>query len=252
MRLKLWVKIALFILITGAISVIVFQMGRKIGMELARENMQKYDWAHTSMQSRFTRTETQTIPFLDEIYEMVGALGSTLPNSTRVATKIDPRYAYCNYCGEVASWDSSMINLGHNWKIKCKACSNLFPSNDFGGFYKLGLVNGIFDYETALNKHHELFGDKSVQKPSVDVYDLDSRNKQWDEICAQWYAYYGYGNPEGYLYNELYADVRESNTDPVTAVMLFGRISPITCFMRLWTRQRPETFVPILALCSPL
>ena len=40
MRLKLWVKIALFILITGTISVIVFQMGRKIGMEIARENMQ--------------------------------------------------------------------------------------------------------------------------------------------------------------------------------------------------------------------
>ena len=41
MRLKLWVKIVLFILITGTISVIVFQMGRKIGMELARENMQQ-------------------------------------------------------------------------------------------------------------------------------------------------------------------------------------------------------------------
>ena len=40
MRLKLWVKIALFVLITGTISVIVFQMGRKIGMEMARENMQ--------------------------------------------------------------------------------------------------------------------------------------------------------------------------------------------------------------------
>ena len=40
MRLKLWVKIALFILITGTLSVIVFQMGRKIGMEIARENMQ--------------------------------------------------------------------------------------------------------------------------------------------------------------------------------------------------------------------
>ena len=43
MRLKLWVKIALFILITGAISVVVFQMGRRIGMELARENMQKLE-----------------------------------------------------------------------------------------------------------------------------------------------------------------------------------------------------------------
>ena len=41
MRLKLWVKIVLFILITGTISVIVFQMGKKIGMEIARENMQK-------------------------------------------------------------------------------------------------------------------------------------------------------------------------------------------------------------------
>ena len=41
MRLKLWVKIALFILITGTLSVIVFQMGRNIGMEIARENMQK-------------------------------------------------------------------------------------------------------------------------------------------------------------------------------------------------------------------
>ena len=39
MRLKLWVKIALFVLITGTISVIVFQMGKKIGMELARENI---------------------------------------------------------------------------------------------------------------------------------------------------------------------------------------------------------------------
>ena len=38
MRLKLWVKIVLFILITGIISMLVFQMGRRIGMEIAVKN----------------------------------------------------------------------------------------------------------------------------------------------------------------------------------------------------------------------
>ncbi|MBQ6845795.1 MAG: S-layer homology domain-containing protein, partial [Oscillospiraceae bacterium] len=30
----------------------------------------------------------------------------------------------------------------------------------------------------------------------------------------EWYIFYGYGNPKGYLYNELYPEIRESNLDP--------------------------------------
>ena len=43
MRLKLWVKIALFILLVGAVSIFAYRLGRKIGREIARENLQKIE-----------------------------------------------------------------------------------------------------------------------------------------------------------------------------------------------------------------
>ena len=66
MRLKLWVKIALFILITGTLSVIVFQMGRNIGMEIARENMQKLALENELLAEN--EVEEEVVPVEEEPY----------------------------------------------------------------------------------------------------------------------------------------------------------------------------------------
>ncbi|MBR5598177.1 MAG: hypothetical protein IKW30_12360 [Lachnospiraceae bacterium] len=47
MRLKLWVKIVLFILITGTISILVFQMGKRFGMEITLNNGQEETFKET-------------------------------------------------------------------------------------------------------------------------------------------------------------------------------------------------------------
>lgn len=57
MRLKLWVKIVLFILIIGSVSVIVFQMGRKIGMEIAGTNIQGIEMENDLLASNENEAE---------------------------------------------------------------------------------------------------------------------------------------------------------------------------------------------------
>ena len=60
----------------------------------------------------------------------------------------------CPNCGKESltkgrwSWEIDYKNAP--WKVKCPNCGNIYPSNDFEGFYKSGLdEHGMFSYDRA-------------------------------------------------------------------------------------------------------
>ncbi len=166
-----------------------------------RENVKKYDWAESTANS-YVKQANKYVDKIDQLWDLIVSEG--LPRSSTVGGLSDPQATYCRYCNtnlqkEVGSnpWMHSPLTL--TWKIQCPKCKRLFPSNDFGSFYKLGLNEyGEFDRMRALEAHRELYGDKSVTEPGV-------------EHSAQWKAYYGYGNPKGFLYNELYQGIGDKD-----------------------------------------
>ncbi len=173
----------------------------------ALNNIAKYDWAK--------KTQKNAIKNADSVLERIDILrsqifGEGLPRGRQLGCKGDEYYIYCRYCharidGDY-SWSCSFAV--NPWKVQCTACKNYFPSNDFESFLNLGLdeTGLFFDVDRARQAHHEMLfhGDGSectCEKPKT-------------ANTPEWYIFYGYGNPEGYLYNELYKEIRESNTDP--------------------------------------
>ncbi|MBQ2743719.1 MAG: hypothetical protein IJF32_13085, partial [Oscillospiraceae bacterium] len=174
--------------------------------EKALENVKKYDWAKSLQKSAIARAD-KWVENLDKLYELMP--GEGVPRSYTIstynapvnATETTPAMQYnCPWCGvdirtTTGSYSWGVDPLTRPWKIQCTSCKRLFPSNDFGSFYELGLnkANGTFSRETALARHRELFGDLSIEESG-------------EFGSEQWKAYYGYGNKEGYLYNELYTE----------------------------------------------
>ncbi|MBQ2742410.1 MAG: hypothetical protein IJF32_06360, partial [Oscillospiraceae bacterium] len=180
----------------------------------AQKNMQELDWAKKDLKT--------TVGYADkylETYEYLydHMVGEGLPRSQRVGEEADPEmYRRCRYCGVdtttlygsggAGAYDVDIYN--NKWKIKCPDCRRNFPSNDFGSFFELGKDEyGCFDVNVARQKHHEkLFhadGSACECKAPTEAY------------TPEWYIFYGYGNPNGFLYNESYSEVRESNMDPL-------------------------------------
>ncbi|MBQ2742788.1 MAG: Ig-like domain-containing protein, partial [Oscillospiraceae bacterium] len=174
--------------------------------ENALDNIKKYDWAK-SLQKQAVAKADKWVANLDILYELMP--GEGVPRSFAIATLDAPSLAtedtpamlyHCPYDGtdirnNYGSYAWGVDPLTRPWKIQCPDCKRLFPSNDFGSFYELGLnkANGVFSRETALARHRELFGDLTIEEPGT----LGSE---------QWKAYYGYGNKNGYLYNSMYSD----------------------------------------------
>ena len=169
----------------------------------ARENVQKYDWAKSSSNS-YVKTADKYVDKVDALWDLIVPEGLT--RSSTVGGLSDPEATYCRYCNTNLQKKFGSNPWIHSpfirpWKIQCPECKRVFPSNDFESFYKLGLNEyGEFDRLRALNAHRELYGDMSITEPGV-------------ENSAQWKAYYGYGNPEGFLYNKLYREVGDKNED---------------------------------------
>ena len=176
--------------------------------EIARKNIKEYDWAKEIKDTTVTRADRRLEDW-ELLYELIP--GEGIPRSRTVGAPNDSAYGICRYCGVnvVAKYGASGYGgfdydvSNRPWKIQCPDCKRLFPSNDFESFYKLGLdEKGYFDRQRALDAHHAmLFPDSTGEAPKV-------------EGTEGWYEYYGYGNPDGYLYNELYdnlADVKTLN-----------------------------------------
>ncbi len=102
------------------------------------------------------------LPHTDALYGMIVAEG--LFRYYYAGPTHDPNRTTCRYCGEdmlhsVGLFGWKVDPLNHPWKVICPCCGRLFPSNDFGSYYKLGLdQQGIFHKDVAQEKHIALFG----------------------------------------------------------------------------------------------
>ena len=156
----------------------------------ARENMSKYDWAKKEAEG-YKRNADAVVDNVDVLYDMIHSEG--IPRAANVGYGSDPAIYNCRYCNVDLRAEYSTYPWVHNaiirpWKIQCPDCKRVFPSNDFGSFYKLGLNEyGEFSRDRALEEHAKLFGDPNAEVGSD--------------------AYYGYG--KGYLENTLYKDIAD-------------------------------------------
>ena len=170
--------------------------------KIAIENVSEYSWAESSAQTQISRAD-KYVGLEEQIYNLFPS--QEIPRSMTVGAEGDPEMYYCRYCGtdlqaEYANFPWKHAPLTRPWKIQCPDCKRLFPSNDFESLYKLGLNEyGEFIYQAALDKHRELFGDKTIDEPGT-------------KHSEQWKKYYGYGVESGYLTNILYDDLEDNKT----------------------------------------
>ncbi|MBQ2743811.1 MAG: S-layer homology domain-containing protein [Oscillospiraceae bacterium] len=185
--------------------------------ENAKKNIERYSWAKTRAKNAINKADGYLEDF-DAIYAMMSPEG--LPRSYHVGHKYDPNIYNCRYCQFDIATNSSIYGwsadpIARPWKIQCPGCKRLFPSNDFGSFYELGLSESktYWNYFDALQKHHELFVCSDVKAGKECSHTAPSESApepgsaQWiadDPRNEEWYAYYGYGVEGGYLTNDLY------------------------------------------------
>ncbi|MBQ2742104.1 MAG: hypothetical protein IJF32_04810, partial [Oscillospiraceae bacterium] len=194
----------------------------------ALENISKYSWAKDERKTAEQSAE-KYVEHFELLYDSIP--GEGIPRSRQIGAPNDPDYALCRYCGEnivgkygaagVGGWDYDPIT--RPWKVQCKECKRLFPSNDFASFYELGRnEHGIFEWQLALDKHHNMLfhttGEECVcERPEEDAVPVSERTPQWYLNRSEaWYNFYGYGNEMGFLYNELYSEIVTSNLDPLS------------------------------------
>ncbi|MBR2180832.1 MAG: Ig-like domain-containing protein, partial [Oscillospiraceae bacterium] len=127
-----------------------------------RENVKKYSWARDEVKAAKELADQYADDY-EYIYRLT--IGEGVPRSRQVGGTSDPHHSICRYCGVdtsikyggggVGVWSYDM--MARPWKIQCPDCKRLFPSNDFEGFYELGLdENGLFNYEQAKARNAEL------------------------------------------------------------------------------------------------
>ncbi|MBQ7055134.1 MAG: Ig-like domain-containing protein, partial [Oscillospiraceae bacterium] len=190
--------------------------------ENAKANAKKYSWAKSTRDKAIAKADTY-VTNLDRIYNMAAPEG--LPRFYYPGQRYDPLNNFCRYCGEdltlkYSKYGFSSEALSREWKIQCPECKRLFPSNDFGKFFELGMTESkkLWSYELALQKHHEMFVCESVKAGGecTCARPIDSAPEPgsiaWNENDprnAEWYAFYGYGVEGGYLNNDLYEEMDE-------------------------------------------
>ncbi|MBR2180694.1 MAG: heparinase II/III family protein, partial [Oscillospiraceae bacterium] len=150
--------------------------------EIAKENIQKYDWAK-SEKSSVVNTAEKYVTNYELLYNMAPREG--LPRARQVSNVNDSEYyKYCRYCGGdvegatgggYGGWNCDPIS--RPWKIQCPECKRLFPSNDFETLYEYGLdENGVYDAERA----------RRVNAEKVAAGEKDAlRNELYPEIGSQ-------------------------------------------------------------------
>jgi len=184
-------------------------------------NASKYAWARDMVKSAKAKADTYLENF-DVLYDMIVPEG--LPRYYHVGNKYDDAKYNCRYCNydigaNVNIYGWTVNPFAREWKIQCPGCKRMFPSNDFGSFYELGVTeSGSWNYEKALQKHHELFvcedvenGGECTHTPPAETAPK-AGSQQWianDPRDAEWYEYYGYGVKGGYLNNDLYREMDE-------------------------------------------
>ncbi|MBQ2743901.1 MAG: Ig-like domain-containing protein, partial [Oscillospiraceae bacterium] len=177
----------------------------------ALENIAAYDWAKSMKKSAEKAAETY-VQELDSLYDIILAEG--LPRSTRMGGVNDPYYNLCRYCdGGINKKGSNFITdvISRPWKTQCPDCKRLFPSNDFEGFYKLGLDReGAFDRIRALEAHRAMLLEKGKSLPDAGIDDARKKEiNEGDFLTKAEQEHYGFGVDGGYLVNKLYPELSD-------------------------------------------
>ena len=174
--------------------------------ENAAVNAKKYSWARAEVRAA-TENADRYLESIDTIYDMISPEG--LFRFYFVGHSNDPLKYYCRYCGcniglEYGTYGWSISPLTRPWKIQCPDCKRLFPSNDFGSFYKLGLSeNGLsWSMDKALWEHHKRFVCENGEN-------CECSAPSGERGSEEWYSFYGYGVSGSYLYNELYGELND-------------------------------------------
>ncbi len=187
---------------------------------IARENIKKYTWAKNEKDAAVEKADKYVALGMEGIWNLLA--GEGIPRSIQLSRRGDEISTYvCRYCGvKVAESGYPWITspLTRPWKIQCPECKRLFPSNDFGSFYELGLGNdGVFDRALALLRHHNMIYHKAdfaenhdfecdcEKLEMVDPTGTTAFFDQYGTELTNWYKYYGYG--QGYLKNDMYTDL---------------------------------------------
>ncbi len=175
-------------------------------VEAAQENVKKYDWAKEKLKSAVEKADI----YVEQADYIVDVLTNhTIPRSCYVGSADDPILNNCPYCNADLQtmyanhcWAIDMIN--RPWKMQCRECKRLFPSNDFESFYNNGLdEHGEFDRQLALENNGILCGRGERINGEYVVKPEFADNP------------YGYGDPKGNLYNEMYSELYpEGSLDP--------------------------------------
>lgn len=147
-------------------------------LEAAHENIQKYSWAQTLRDTAVKNAE-KYVGKEEKLWNLVTQEG--LPRGITVGFQNDPNAYTCAYCGcdirakyYAYGWISSPLE--NPWKVQCPDCRRWFPSNDFEGFYQLGIdENGTFRHDLAHERNAELVANgedgylKNILYPEKDV-----------------------------------------------------------------------------------
>ena len=143
-----------------------------------KENAQKYAWAREEVESVQAAAD-RYVELADRLWSMVVPEG--LFRYYHVGEKYDPDKFKCRYCGVDISlkygnaygWRTDPLDT--EWKIQCPDCRRWFPSNDFGGYYQLGLdEHGVFQQELAKERNAQLVAEgkdgylKNLLYPEMD------------------------------------------------------------------------------------
>ena len=172
--------------------------------ENARRNAMRYAWAKSEVKG-VCDTAEKYLPFVDTLYSLIVPEG--LPRYYYIGHKGDPLKFYCRYCNanvglEYGSYGWNVDALNRPWKIQCPSCKRLFPSNDFGSFYNLGLTeSGSWSYEKALFEHHKKF----VCANGENCTCANVPHPTEERMSPKWIEYYGFG--KGYLANTTYSEM---------------------------------------------
>ncbi len=195
--------------------------------EIARENISKYDWAEDEAKSIIKEADA-ILSNTEVIYN--GIIGEGIPRGRQIGARNDPEYNLCRYCGVNVEGGYGGNGLGgwtidvmaRPWKVQCPDCKRIFPSNNFESFMQLGLdQQGYFDVGRARQKHHEMLFHADGTECTCEAPE--------EELSEAWYEFYGYGNSNGYLYNEIYPELYDPtsascNLDPLKKVYVNGKV----------------------------
>ncbi|MBQ2743556.1 MAG: S-layer homology domain-containing protein [Oscillospiraceae bacterium] len=169
-----------------------------------QNNIARYEWAQDERDKYVEEADKLLEHGVDKLYSMITT--QELPRATQIAYRFnDNGHSYCLYCDKNVQTESGNYPWNINvftrpWKIQCPDCKRLFPSNDFGKFYELGIdEHGNYRFTLALQRHHEKF-------VCEDGENCECAAPAGERGSEEWNAYYGYGVKGGYLYNDTYSE----------------------------------------------